>query len=77
MRITMIDQARAILSARRKQLRMTQAELASRMGLSQNRVSVLESDPSTMSFKQLHSLLAALGLEMSISEKKPLKSSAE
>ena len=60
-----------ILATRRKQLKLSQAQLAARVGLSQNRLSVLESSPETLTAKQLLALLAALGLALSIEDAPP------
>jgi HTH-type transcriptional regulator/antitoxin HipB len=67
--ITTSAQVGATLAARRKQLELTQEKLASRVGLSQNRLSVLESRPETLTVEQLVALLNALGLEMRIGER--------
>jgi HTH-type transcriptional regulator/antitoxin HipB len=58
----------AHLSGRRKQLKLSQTDAASRLGLSQNRLSELEARPETMTVEQLLALLNALGLEMVIRE---------
>jgi HTH-type transcriptional regulator / antitoxin HipB len=57
------------LSSRRKHLALSQAEVASRLGLSQNRLSELESRPETMTVEQLLALLNVLGLEMGLRER--------
>ena len=66
-----------ILASRRKHLKLSQAEVAQRIGLSQNRLSVLESDPSSLTSKQLLALLNVLGLEMTLGERKENPSKAE
>jgi HTH-type transcriptional regulator/antitoxin HipB len=66
-----------LLAGRRKHLNLTQAELASRVGLSQNRLSVLEKDSSSMTAAQLLALLGALGLEMTLGDRAGAKSKAE
>jgi HTH-type transcriptional regulator/antitoxin HipB len=75
--ITHATQIGAILSARRKTLDLSQTEVASRLGLSQNRLSELESRPETLTVAQLLALLNELGLEMSVAEGAPGKSRAE
>jgi HTH-type transcriptional regulator/antitoxin HipB len=65
----------ATLSARRKHLELTQQIVGARVGLSQNRLSVLESRPETLTVEQLIALLNVLGLEMRISERTPMKPS--
>ncbi|HEU5137019.1 MAG TPA: helix-turn-helix domain-containing protein [Steroidobacteraceae bacterium] len=59
----------AHLAGRRKQLKRSQTEVASRLGLSQNRLSELEAHPETMTVEQMLALLNALGLEMIIRER--------
>lgn len=55
-----------ILLATRKRHKMTQAAIASSLGLSQNRVSHLENHPEELSIKQLLRWCSALELEMKI-----------
>ena len=57
------------LSSRRKHLKLSQTEVASRLGLSQNRLSELESRPETLTVEQLLALLNVLGLQMGIRER--------
>lgn len=54
-----------LLSAR-KARKMSQALLASRVGISQSRVSHLEQHPHELSVAQLMSWCSALGLELAI-----------
>jgi HTH-type transcriptional regulator/antitoxin HipB len=56
----------ATLAARRKELDLSQTEVASRLGLSQNRLSELESRPETMTTEQLLALANVLGLEVTL-----------
>jgi HTH-type transcriptional regulator / antitoxin HipB len=67
--ITSTAQVGATLAARRKHLELTQQIVASRVGLSQNRLSVLESRPETLTVEQFIALLNVLGLEMRIGER--------
>lgn len=71
------EQVGALLSSRRKHLGMSQAKVADSVGLSQNRLSVLESNPATLTVKQLLALLNVLGLEMSLDERTAGKSKVE
>lgn len=59
----------AILAARRKQLGLSQAEVAARVGLSQNRLSVLEKNAATLNARQMVALLNALGLDLAINDR--------
>ena len=61
----------AALTGRRKNLKLSQTEVAARLGLSQNRLSELESSPQTLTVEQLLALLNLLGLEMSLRERDP------
>jgi HTH-type transcriptional regulator/antitoxin HipB len=58
-----------LLKSARKQRNLTQAEVAGRLGLSQNRVSHLELHPEQLSFKQLLAWSAAVGLELLLAER--------
>lgn len=54
------------LQSARKGARITQEELAAKMGLSQSRVSYLEKNAGKLSVDQLLDACSALGLELSI-----------
>jgi HTH-type transcriptional regulator/antitoxin HipB len=58
-----------ILAARRKSMGLSQGELAIKLGLSQNRLSELESQPGKLTLERLLSLLNLLGLELQIDER--------
>ena len=51
MNVTTPTQIGAILAARRKQLDLSQAQVAARVGLSQNRLSVLEKNSATKAMR--------------------------
>lgn len=55
-----------ILRGVRKTHKLTQAQLAERLGLSQRRVSELEREPGTLSVDQLLAMCAQLGLQLSV-----------
>jgi len=59
------------LRSRRQALGLTQAMVASQIGLSQKRLSVLELHPDRLSVKQLLSLASVLKLEVVMREKQP------
>jgi len=67
----------ATLSGRRKHLKLSQTDVANRLGLSQNRLSELEAKPETLTVEQLLALLNVLGLEMSLGERAGGKSRVE
>ena len=75
--ITSPTQIGATLTGRRKHLKLSQTDVASRMGLSQNRISELEANPQTLTVEQLLALLNVLGLEMSLGERAGTKSKVE
>lgn len=58
-----------ILRVCRQRRRLTQGEVASRLGLSQNRLSHLELHPEEISFKQLLAWCPVVGLELCIGER--------
>jgi HTH-type transcriptional regulator / antitoxin HipB len=58
-----------LLRSARKQLGLTQAEVAGRLGLSQNRVSHLELHADELSVKQLLGWCAVLGLELQMAQR--------
>ncbi len=59
----------AILTGRRKHLKLSQTDVANRLGLSQNRISELEAKPETLTVEQLLALLNVLGLEMTLGDR--------
>ncbi len=61
----------AILVSRRKHLKLSQTEVASRLDLSQNRLSELESRPETLTVAQLLALLNVLELEVFVRVRDP------
>ena len=67
----------ATLAARRKALKLSQTEVASRLGLSQNRLSELESQPESLTVEQLLALANALGLEVTLGEQTGAKSKVD
>jgi HTH-type transcriptional regulator / antitoxin HipB len=60
------EQLAVLLKTTRKARRLTQGELATRIGLSANRFSELESDLGALSVQRLFELTQALGLEIFI-----------
>lgn len=58
-----------LLKAARKQRKLTQAQVAGRLSLSQNRVSHLESHPDELSLKQLLGWCAVVGLDLQLAER--------
>lgn len=58
-----------LLLLTRKRHKMTQAAVAQRLGLSQNRISHLERHPDEISLKQLLTWCAVIGLELRLGER--------
>ena len=58
-----------LLVSTRKRLKLTQASVASRVGLSQNRISHLEKHPDEISIRQLLSWCSALELDLRLGER--------
>lgn len=52
----------------RKQRGWSQAQLAARLGISQNRLSVLESAPGTITVERLLRILGAFNLHLSVQD---------
>ena len=65
-----------LLVSTRKHRKLTQAAVASRVGLSQNRISHLEKHPDEISIKQLLSWCSALELELRLGERDTSASSS-
>ncbi|MPQ58846.1 helix-turn-helix domain-containing protein [Duganella sp. FT27W] len=66
-----------LLVSARKGRKLTQAAVAIRIGLSQNRISYLESHADEISIKQLLSWCSALELELHLGERDTASSPAE
>nr|WKF61051.1 Antitoxin HipB [Paraburkholderia busanensis] len=58
-----------LLAATRRQAGLTQAEAAARVGLSQSRLSTLETDASALTLEQLLILCGIYGLQLQLSDK--------
>jgi HTH-type transcriptional regulator/antitoxin HipB len=58
-----------MLQSVRKSKKLTQSQLASRVGVSQSRISHLEQHPEELSLQQLMAWCSALGLELAIGAK--------
>ena len=71
------QQAAELLVGRRKALRLSQAEVAARRGISQNRLSELETRPERLTFDRLLALAGVLGLELALGERKPVEAEGE
>ncbi len=63
------NQLGLLLRAARNRRGLTQAKVGARLGLSQNRVSHLESHADELSVKQLLTWCAVVGLELNLGER--------
>jgi HTH-type transcriptional regulator/antitoxin HipB len=61
--------------SRRKHLKLSQAAVASQLGVSQSRLSQLESNPEVLTVAQMLTLMNVLGLQMKIDNSRPGQSS--
>ena len=68
-RISTPSQTGHVLAARRKALKLSQGVVAAQLGISQNRLSELEADPSRLTLDRLVSLASLLGLELVLQDK--------
>ena len=71
------QQAGQILVARRKALHLSQATVAARLGISQNRLSELEANPDRLNLDRLLALASLLGMELVLQEKTSSTSASE
>lgn len=62
--VSLPEQLGHILQSSRKAARLSQAEMAQRLGVSQSRISAMELNPAAISLGQLITMMAALDLEM-------------
>lgn len=65
------EQLATLLKTSRQARRLTQAQLAARLGISQNRLSELESDAASLPLSRLLELTQALGLELLVRKAEP------
>jgi HTH-type transcriptional regulator / antitoxin HipB len=58
-----------LLVGRRKHLKLSQAQVAEKLGLKQSRLSQLEANPETLTVDQLLMYARALGLQLTIGDR--------
>ncbi|SMG59167.1 helix-turn-helix transcriptional regulator [Paraburkholderia susongensis] len=63
------DQMAQLLAASRQQAGLTQTEAAARIGVSQSRISALETDASALTLTQLLALCGAYGLQLQVRDR--------
>jgi HTH-type transcriptional regulator / antitoxin HipB len=71
--ITNPAQLGGLLLGRRKHLKLSQSEVAEKLGLSQSRLSELEASPETLTVAQLLVLMRVLGLQMAVGDRTPAR----
>lgn len=76
-RVTTVAQVAELLRKRRKARSLSQTELASKLGLSQERLSALENDMSGLTLERLISLANLLDLELVIRDRTRKQPSVE
>lgn len=69
--LTQSSQAGRILTARRRALKLSQNALATKLGISQNRLSEIEANPARLPLERLLEIANILGLELVIQDRKP------
>jgi HTH-type transcriptional regulator/antitoxin HipB len=62
-----------VLKARRSALALTQQALATKLGITQNRLSQIETNPGTLGFERMLELFNLLGLDLVVQDRKPGK----
>ena len=67
--LTTSRQVGELLRRRRKARGISQQELASKLGISQGRLSALENDPASMPLARLIAIVNLLGLELTLMDK--------
>lgn len=70
-------QAGQLLAARRKALKLSQQIVAAQLGISQNRYSELEMDPSRLTLDRLIRLAGILGLDLVVKKNVGSRSPSE
>jgi HTH-type transcriptional regulator/antitoxin HipB len=75
--LTHAPQLRQILTARRRAAKLSQSAVASKLAISQNRLSEIELDPGSLSVERLLDLCNLLGLELVIQDKASARTAAK
>jgi HTH-type transcriptional regulator/antitoxin HipB len=63
----------AAFAARRRKLKLSQTEVASRLSISQSRLSELESRPETLTVAQMLAIANMLGFEVILSDRQKVE----
>ena len=60
-----------IIKTRRRALGLTQVALATKLAITQNRMSQIEADPGALAFSRLVELFKILGLDLTVQDRQP------
>ena len=69
--LTNSTQLAHIIKSRRRALGLTQGALATKLAVTQNRVSQIEADPGALTFSRLVDLFNILGLDLTVQDRQP------
>lgn len=69
--LSVASQAGPLLQAARKSVKLSQTELAAKLGLSQSRLSAMELNPGSINLDQLLALFSALDIELIVQSRQP------
>ncbi len=75
--LTQSTQLGQILSGRRRAAKLSQSALAAKLGISQNRLSEIETDSGKLTVERLLELANLLGLELVVQNREPLSCSTQ
>ena len=67
----------AVLQGLRREKKLTQAKIGAKVGLAQNAVSGLETDPAQASLTRVFKLLSALDLELVVRDRSKRRTSSD
>jgi HTH-type transcriptional regulator/antitoxin HipB len=76
-RLIQSNQLGQILSDRRRTARLSQAALAAKLGISQNRLSEIETDSGKLTVERLLEIVNLLGLEVVVQDRATIPSSSQ
>jgi len=75
-RVTTPGQVADIVRQRRRSRGLSQTDIASKLGISQARVSAIESKPASLPLERLIALANLLGMEVVLRDRSPKRSTA-
>jgi HTH-type transcriptional regulator/antitoxin HipB len=75
--LTHAAQMGRIIAGRRRALKLSQRALAAKLAISQNRLSEIEADTSTLPLERLLEISNLLGLDLTIQNRQPKRSAKD